>query len=48
MMQGAIMSLEQGATGLAGLEALPPRRNAAGATVALQTSFICEFEIGSK
>ncbi len=29
MMQRAIMCLEQGATGLAGLEALLPRRNAA-------------------
>ncbi len=77
-MQRATMRLEQGATGLAGLEALPPRRNAAqthnclcpkdlcgtvapsalvcargaksrlvSATVALQTSLICEFEIGS-
>ncbi len=84
VMQRAIIRLEQGATELAGLVALWPRRNAAqthnclcpkdlcgtvapaalvcaqgayqpiwaqsrlaSATVALQTSFICEFEIGS-
>ncbi len=64
LMQRVIMRLEQGAAGLAGLEALLPRRNAAqthnclcpkdlcgtvaSATVALQTSFISEFEIGSR
>ncbi len=47
-MQRAIMCYEQGAPGQAGLEALASRRNAAGAIVPLQTSFICEFEIGSK
>ncbi len=84
-MQSAIMCFEQGAPGLAGLEALPPRRNIAqshnslcpagfvrqrqplrrwfapeglpahhlarsclaSATVAPQTSFIRDFEIGS-
>ncbi len=47
-MQRAIMCYEQGASGRAGLEALATRRNTAGATVPLQTSFICDFEIGSK
>ncbi len=42
-MQRANMCYEQGASGLAGLEALVSRWNAAGATVALQTSFICEL-----